>query len=142
LDINEVKACELAAEGQPLKKIAAGITISPSQLARHLDDSPDFARRFQKSREIGIQLIADDLTTIVEDNPLVDFQTLRLKSDNIKWIAGKLLARIFGDKIEIKVEAVDLRGAIEDGRKRAHAVIDIVGIPVLSAPDPEDPFEE
>lgn len=76
------------------------------------DLGPGFAEQYARAREVGYQLMADELTEIADDGsndwmvvegrevPDHEYITRsRLRVDTRKWLLSKALPKIYGDKI-------------------------------------------
>lgn len=133
---NTIGALECAATGGTAKEIAAAMGCSVTQLFREERKHAAFAQAIKQARAQGYLIRGESLLTIVEDNPNADMKELELKSSNIKWHLSKVHASVFGDKLALQVEHVDIRGALEEARSRVPRV---VNPPLL--PPAVDPFE-
>lgn len=82
------------------------------------DDRDGLSARYARAREIGYQLMADEILDVADDgsndwmrsnkpnNPGYDlngehFQRSRLRVDTRKWLLAKALPKIYGDKLAI-----------------------------------------
>jgi len=131
------RAIDLAAEGKYLRDILPQLGLKPSQFLKYRTRNPSFEREFNQARDMGRELIAENLGRLVDDDPFGDPQLLRLKSDN-GW---KLLAvqdpNRYAMRNTVTIESVDLGSALTEARSRANKVIDITpAMQLLEAPDP------
>ena len=105
--------------------------------------SPDFIERYAKAREIGYQLIADELLDISDDgtNDYMErhgadsagatgyflngenIARSRLRMDTRRWLLSKCLPRIYGDKIVQEHTGKD-GGAIETTLRIERVIVD------------------
>jgi AraC-like DNA-binding protein len=116
-------ALTVASAGGTIKKIAATLGCSPRYLSKILATNAPFRQSYEQARATGYALTADEIKTLVTDNPLTDVQMLRLHSDNAKWYLSKMDPARFGDKLDVTVsKGVDLRTAIAEGRSRTRIV--------------------
>ena len=133
------KAIELAAQGKFLRDILPQLGLKPQHFLRYRERNPSFEKAFNRARDMGRELIAENIALLVDDDPFGDPQLLRLKSDN-GW---KLLAvqdpNRYGMRQTVTVESVDLGSALSEARQRANKVIDVT--PSLTLLDAPDPFE-
>jgi hypothetical protein len=121
--LNYADALELAAKGSTIKQIATALGCSPHGLARLLTIDPLFKQALDQARAVGFDTLADEVKTLVTDNPLTDVQMLRLHSDNAKWYLSKMNPARYGDKLDLTItKQVDLRSAILEGRSRTRIV--------------------
>jgi hypothetical protein len=82
-----------------------------------------FLERYEEARRIQAELLADELVEISDERPTHEVpdpdggvssrvdgagvQRNRLRVDTRKWIASKLLAKKYGDKIQAEVSGTD-----------------------------------
>jgi hypothetical protein len=78
-------------------------------------------------------VIAEEVLTLVDDHPGEDAITLRVRSENMKWYLSKVYPSVYGERITIREEHVDLSDALNEARRR------VVNPPLLVAPC--NPFE-
>jgi hypothetical protein len=111
-------------EGRTLIEVCNGPGM-PSIGAVHLwvrRDQDGFAARYREAREIGSQIMVDELITIGDDSRrdqlrhrteggetvvVVDHENInrsRLRCENRKWILSKALPRIYGDRLEVSAK--------------------------------------
>lgn len=111
-------AIELAANGEPLKKIINEILSTEYEFWLYRQQYPEFRNTFEQARQEGLEHIADGLITIADD--YVDVQRGRLKSDNAKWLLSKRKPSVYGDKVDIHVsQTIDITSALTEARARA-----------------------
>jgi hypothetical protein len=142
IDVSEEmkqRAIDLAAEGKYLRDILPQLGLKPSQFLKYRVRNPSFEREFNQARDMGRELIAENLGRLVDDDPFGDPQLLRLKSDN-GW---KLLAvqdpNRYAMRNTVTIESVDLGSALTEARSRANRVIDVT--PAMQLIEGPDPFE-
>ena len=133
----QARAIDLAAQGKFLRDILPQLGLKPGQFLRWRARNPSFEREFAQARDMGRELIAENIALLVDDDPFGDPQLLRLKSDN-GW---KLLAvqdpNRYAMRNTVTIESVDLGSALTEARQRANKVIDITpAMQLLEAPDP------
>lgn len=133
---NIERALAIAAEGGLTKHIIAALGCEKSKYYKLRQQDASFERELQRARAVGRELIAEGLTTLVDDDPFGDPQLLKLKSDNLKWYLGVQDPARYGQRQTLTVESVDLTAAITEAKQRAaRKLIDIT--PAASAlPDP------
>lgn len=77
------------------------------------DKGPGFTQQYARARELGYQVMAEDLTEIADDgtNDWQETETgqqpdhehiqrSRLRVDTRKWLLSKALPKIYGDKLQ------------------------------------------
>ena len=134
---NLERALTLASEGKPHAKIieALGVSSATYYNLKHADTS--FASRMERAREQGAESIMESMLTLIEDNPDLDPNVLRIKADAYKFYLTRAWSSKYGDQIKVTNVAVDIGTAITDGRQRAGVTIDITPQPQqLEANDP------
>lgn len=144
LSVDEMSAIlEFAAKGASLKDIAGQIGMSVWNFTIVLKRDPIFKRRLQQARELGFTVRAENLSEIVRDNVFDDPNHLRVMLDTEKWLLSKLHPSVFGDRIAVQVETVDISGAMQEAKRRALRVInpENVAIDVVPIPIIHNPFE-
>lgn len=112
-------AVELAAKGEPLKRIIDDALLgSEYSFWLYRQHYPDFLNTFEQARQEGLEHMADGLMTIADE--YTDVQRARLKSDNAKWLLSKRKPNIYGDKVDIHVsQTIDISAALNEARSRA-----------------------
>lgn len=129
---NIQRAVELAYEGKPQKQIIQALGCSRDYFFRWKAADTSFAQRLNRARAEGFDSLADDVLTLVDDDLFsTDPQTLKLKSDNMKWYLGVMNPGKYGQRTTVAVEFVDIGAALSEAKGRA--CIDVTPIP--------DPFE-
>lgn len=97
--------------------IAAALGCSYREMNRELHRNDSFSQKLAQARAQGMELLADELTTIAE-NQALDPQRAKLKSENIRWLLARRLPHAYGDRLEVKVERVDVSAALIEARQR------------------------
>jgi hypothetical protein len=113
-------AIELAAKGEPIKRITEAIITTEIDFWTYRQQYPDFKNAFEYARQEGLEQMADGLITAADE--YVDVQRGRLKSDNVKWLLSKRKPEVYGDKVDIHVsQTIDITAALTEARARAVA---------------------
>jgi hypothetical protein len=137
LELNYQAGIDAATNGATYKQIAEAMGCARCTLFTLMLNNAPFKARLEQARAIGYASTADEVKTLVTDNPLTDVQMLRLHSDNAKWYLSKMDPARFGDKLDLTVsKAVDLRTAIAEGRSRMR----VINAPAIEASN--DPFAD
>lgn len=63
-------------------------------------DFPEFATQFIRARELQIHGYADDIIEIADDREIGEFRA-KVMIDARKWIAGKLMPKVYGEHIQV-----------------------------------------
>ena len=109
--------CDDLSGGLYLQEAAKKNGLTVSQLQRMRIREPVFDQAVSRARALSIDAKVDDLHRIAEETP--DVQRARLISENIRWAAGKLHPKVYGDKLDLTItERVDLGSALAEARAR------------------------
>lgn len=103
--------------GKTNKQIRKEFNISALEFLDLLNSNKEFAEVFRFSRELGYEELADELVEIPHKNMSV--KQAQLLSENIRWLLSKRSQEKYGDKIDIKVEHIDLNQAMTEAKNRA-----------------------
>lgn len=134
---------EFASQGAAFKDIARKVGMNVWKFSELLKRDPILKRELQQAREIGFTIRAENLSEIVQNNAFNDANHLRVIVDTEKWILSKLHPAIFGDRIAVQVETVDISGAMQEAKQRALRVInpEIVAIDTVPLSIVHNPFQ-
>ena len=125
-------AFNLACDGRPVRHIIQALGISRRQYFKLKSLDASFAQALNRARAEGYDTIADDVLTLVDDDVFnTDPQTLKLKSDNMKWYLGVMNPSKYGLRTTVVNEFVDIGSALTEAKSRAC-------IDVTPQPDPFD----
>lgn len=92
--------CALIAEGKSVQTIAAREDMpSSAMIYRWLADDGDFVERYTRAREQQADKLAEEIVDIADTEP--DPNKARVRVDARKWVAAKLKARVYGDRIQV-----------------------------------------
>lgn len=99
--------CALVADGKSMRSICTEEPF-PSRVTifQWFREQPEFAAAYDKARREGAHAMIDDVMDISDLDGL-DPQDKRIRVDTRKWIASKVLPKVYGDKLAI--------GGDEDG---------------------------
>ena len=117
---------------QILNGIASGKSLNEVCKAKGMPDprsvfnwvqaNPEFATRYDLAKEERAHLLADQILAIADAPARTseEVQRNRLRVDARKWLASKLLPRVYADRIEANgvFALVDLAAALEAARRR------------------------
>ena len=108
--------CERLADGESLRAICEtdGMPAESTVRSWALDDVNGFATQYARARELGYELLADEILTISDDGRNDTYQTdngettnhdviarSRLRVDSRKWMLSKMLPKVYGDKLAV-----------------------------------------
>jgi len=107
----------LAENGLTPKAISKNLGVDLDSILSHIKNTQLFAKAYAQARLEGLEALADSLTDIANDEP--DVLRARVKSDNIKWLLSKRKAHVYGDKLEVNMNAtLDIASALDEARNR------------------------
>lgn len=112
----QIKGIEKALEGTSFKLICRELGLSVFDFRLILRANPQYNKAFQQARIEGYSVLADSLLDVPIEQP--DPYRARLLSDNIKWLIGKRMPEVYGEKVRVELEVVDLQGALDAARSR------------------------
>ena len=104
----------MLAEGKSLRAAAKENGIAASTVLDWTQANATFGEQYTRARQIGYQLLADELIEIAddssgdvietEDGPKANAEFTarsRLRLDTRKWMLSKMLPKVYGDKLEL-----------------------------------------
>ncbi len=120
---DQERALALAAAGRTMRQIAGELRCHVRDIYQQLAKNAAFERRFARARKEGLELLADDLITISDEQP--DVNRAKLKSDNVRWLLARRLPGQYGDRLAVDVShSIDLRAALQGAEVRLRSVSD------------------
>lgn len=96
--------CKRLSQGESLRSICDDPEMPDrgTVLNWALDLNCPFFHHYARARHIQAELFAEEIIGIADQATALDAQVARLRVDTRKWVACKLLPKIYGEKIEIK----------------------------------------
>lgn len=93
--------CALVANGQSMRSICTEEPF-PSRVTifQWMREQPEFAAAYDKARREGAHAMVDDVMEICDD-PSLDPNDKRIRVDTRKWIASRVLPKVYGDKLAL-----------------------------------------
>lgn len=105
----KAKICREVSLGKSLRRVLRPKTMpSLTKVLSTLQEDTIFAGQYARARRCGIELHVDGLLDLADSANAENSQAVRLRVDTRKWIASKILPKIYGDRV-----GLDLSG---DGR--------------------------
>lgn len=106
-EISEALCEEIASTSEGLEAICARRADFPAwrTVYQWIAKNPSFAQRYDRAREAQARLYVEEITPIADDtadasNPVV-VQSAKLRIETRRWLASKLLADVYGDKLDL-----------------------------------------
>src|SRR5690606_35883601 len=104
--------CRRLAEGETLRAICRELDIPASTVLEWVrDDRDGFSERYARARELGYEVMADELIEIA-DGGSGDWQRDRLRVDTRKWLLARMLPRRYGDRVTLAGDAAAPLGVV------------------------------
>lgn len=124
------KICARLAEGESLNAICKdeGLPAESTVRSWALDDIQGFAAKYTRARELAYHKLADEIIDIA-NTPVLGVKTKindkgetettegdmiehrRLQVDSRKWFLSKVLPKVYGDKLDMTVDAT-VKGSV------------------------------
>lgn len=112
--------CDWIAEPKSLRQIADELstdelTVWPANILNWFHDDDERSKHYARAMELRALKLADEIIEIADDvtgdmrvdkdgNETVDYEAIqrsKLRVDTRKWVASKLLPKVYGDKQQI-----------------------------------------
>jgi hypothetical protein len=105
------RVCQSLASGRSLRKTLK-LAGMPRQKAVRLwlEKYPDFAERFAKARVQGIEAHIDGILDLADSATPENAAAVRLRVDTRKWIASKIVPKIYGDHLTVTPDVPPVLG--------------------------------
>jgi hypothetical protein len=99
--------CQRLAKGESLRAICRGDEFPQESTVRQwaVDDREGFYAQYTRSRDIGLDCMADEVQEIADG--VGDVARDRLRFDSRRWYLSKLAPKRYGDKLQQEVSGPD-----------------------------------
>lgn len=98
-----LEICELVADGQSINKISKMPGMpTRSTILKWFRDVPEFSDMYVRAKEIGFEVLADEIIDIADAAENIKTEELRrhqLMIETRKWLLAKLQPRKYGDRL-------------------------------------------
>ncbi|WP_449261990.1 terminase small subunit-like protein [Escherichia coli] len=98
-----LEICELVADGQSINKISKMPGMpNRSTILKWFRDVPEFSTMYARAKEIGFEVLADEIIDLADAEVNTDKDQLRrhqLMIDTRKWLLAKLQPRKYGERV-------------------------------------------
>lgn len=104
IEEQRVEICERLAKGESLASICR-LKGMPSQTTvfRWIGDDDVFRENYARARELQADSFVDEIVNIADTE--IDPNRARVRIDARKWTAGKLRPKVYGDRVEVDLNA-------------------------------------
>ncbi len=93
--------CERLADGESLLKICKDERLpSKTTVFKWIAKNADFADNYARAREAQAEGFAEEIVAIADTG---DIDRIKTQVDARKWVASKILAKKYGDKLDLNV---------------------------------------
>lgn len=115
------KVLESVMEGYPIARALKLNSMDKSVFYRAIAENPILGEFYNRAQIVKAELLVDEAIDIADNSD--DAMKARNQIDIRKWYASKILPHKFGEKIDITItQNVDVKGAIEEAKKRVRVV--------------------
>jgi hypothetical protein len=121
--------CERLAAGESLRAICRDEDMPTDRsVYRWLDDDDGFCQQYAQAREVGLDLMADEIIAIADSDPGITdagatdtgaVADKRLRFDARRWYLSKLAPKKYGDKLDIDLKAQVAIGEMSEDEIKA-----------------------
>lgn len=95
--------CWQIADGKSLREISRKDQMPHrNTVFRWIEANPEFRSQYARAKELQAHAIADETWEIVDgvkDGSIEQIQAARLRYEQRRWMAGKLLPKVYGEKL-------------------------------------------
>jgi hypothetical protein len=120
----EADVCRQVAQGRSLRAtLKAPGMPAMSTVMKWLQEHPRFAEQYARARVRGIEVHIDGLIDLADTANAHTVQAIRLKVDVRKWIASKLVPKIYGDELAMR----NNMGEVLDPHEVARGIRELAG---------------
>lgn len=125
----KLKIYDLMFRGISLVEVCKTIGVQRQAVWEEGKRDPAFAAKVKEIREESAHDLVDMLRNItIGCETMVDVNVARLKSDNAKWEASKRNPSVYGERLEVNVQTLDLTAVLNAASSRV--------LPMLQARQP------
>lgn len=117
------RVIDLVLDGCSLREAVKRVGISPKKFSHALQGDKAAALAYARALEIKADLLADDIIQIADTAE--DAAKARNQIDSRKWIASKLYAQRYGERIDLNVtQTIDIGSTLAEARARLRPISD------------------
>lgn len=113
----QIELINMALQGKTQKQIRINLDLTPLEFHDLLNNNPKFKQLYLACKDVGVHELVDELLEIPHSSLSVKSQ--QLLSENIRWLASKRDKDNYGDKIDVTIEHISVKDALDEAKKRA-----------------------
>ena len=114
-------------EGELLRAAVAKHGMTLHEFHSHRISSATLTELYEDAKRCRAELYAEEIVDIADNEP--DPQKARVRTENRRWYASKILPKTYGDRIDLNLnQPVDVSAALAAARARALARCSPAGI--------------
>lgn len=120
------RICQQVAAGKSLRKVLRGKGMpGMHKFYDFLEGQPERAEQYARARQRGMELHIDGIIDLADSATPENAHAVRIQVDTRKWIASKILPRVYGDRqqVDINLGVPDLGERLREARRRVDAAI-------------------
>lgn len=122
--------CTLIATGHSLDSAYKLTSVTEYRYTKWLVELPAFGQAIRAARAILAERHLNDMDRLLFTEP--DTQRLALMQRHYHWKAGKLIPKVYGDKLDLNISTtVDLAGALAEAKARADLRLRCDPVPLI-----------
>ena len=111
------KVIELVLDGLPLREAVKQSGLTPNAFAYRLQQDKAAAIAYSRAVEIKADLLADEVVHLADGDG--DPAKVRNQMNARQWLASKLYAKRYGDRIDLNVtQTIDIGATLAEARAR------------------------
>ena len=122
-------------KGIAIGKIRDALKISVDRFWSMLRANPKFTNKIQFLRQSVLEELSDQL--LDASLSVADVHRARVYTDNLRWLLAKRIPQIYGDKIHVEHNIVDINAALSDAIKRVSDVRKVVELQNVASQESE-----
>jgi len=117
------RVIDLVLDGHSLRDAVKKCGLTPIKFSSALRGDKGAAAAYARALEIKADLLADDIIQIADTSE--DAAKARNQIDSRKWIASKLYAQRYGERIDLNVtQTIDIGSTLAEARARLRPISD------------------
>lgn len=143
LSAEQAQFCTLIASGRTIEDACRLVGVTEYRYTKWLVEVPAFETALRRARAIIVEHRVDRMAHVARTE--ADVNRARLIIDTDKWLASKLVSKVYGDKLDVTVDhRIDISDALAAARARATLrpmcdPVDVIEGEVVAAPSVEPP---